>query len=118
MARNNFKRRVFFFFPLVKKLMPDVAYEQQQQYKRELRKSLQLAWCRLFAGFEDRPPHPPPQEGPLTRVENGTLGKLTFARQQSAGAPNLFPRLLSLEIRRQMDGSRWNKAGNCIRTSL
>lgn len=46
------------------------------------------------------------------------LWKLTSAQWQSAAAPNLFPRLLSLEIRRQMDGSRWNKAGNCIRTSL
>lgn len=88
------------FFPLVKKQVSDGAYATVTK-----KSSWNLSKCSF-------------PEKDLWLSWWTALWKLTSATQQSGAAPNLFPRLLSLEIRRQMDGSRWNKAGNCIRTSL
>lgn len=82
---------------------------QQPQRKRVAESSASVPPCAAIFSFPEKD---------LWLSWWSALWKLTSEQWQSASAPNLFPRLLSPEIRRQMDGSRWNKAGNCIRTSL
>lgn len=86
-----------------------MAFLQQPQRKRAAETSASVSPCVAIFSFLEKD---------LWHSWRSALWKLTSAPRQSAAAPNLFPRLLSPEIRRQMDGSRWNKAGNCIRTSL
>lgn len=97
------------FLPLVKKQVSDGVYATATKKNRAAETSATVRSHAAIFSF--------PEKDHWLFWWTG-LWKLTSATQQSAAAPNLFPRLLRLEIRRQMDGSRWNKAGNCIRTSL